>query len=311
MNGKFKLVGIALLLGAGVVGVLLLNSFRYGGEPVQANVDPVTDDPGRVSVLVADAAGVDAVPRQSVTDAAEDGEVGAEEIVITNETLSAEALPARVAALTAQLRQEQQQRQRLNTELDALKSTVRALEQKLAAVTEPKDEPAAAAGRVDAMTFVDAGFDYDTAGYIAERWSQQELDMLYLRDQASREGWLDTPRYREAAEALRQGEGSLRNELDDDAYDRFLYAMGRPNRVRVDAVLERSPAQTAGLLPGDHIVRYDGVPIRDGRELRDASTGGEPEQLVVVEIERDGQRIETTIPRGPLGVMLDSVSVEP
>jgi S1-C subfamily serine protease len=137
------------------------------------------------------------------------------------------------------------------------------------------------------------------------------MDLLYLRDQAIREGWLDTPRYEEAVEALRDSGPSLREELGDEDYDRFLHAAGRPNRVRVTSVFASSPGQIAGLQAGDTIVSYDGAPIRSGTDLRRATTGGAPDEPVTVRILRDGEPIDLSLLRGPIGIQMDAVSVAP
>ena len=137
------------------------------------------------------------------------------------------------------------------------------------------------------------------------------MDLLYLRDQAIREGWIDTPRYQEAANDLRDGTLSLRDELGEEGYDRFLYATGQPNRLAITTVFDSSPAQTSGLQPGDMIVSYDGVPVRSGRDVRSATTSGEPGELVTMQVIRNGESIEVTIPRGPIGIQMDGVSVAP
>ena len=82
------------------------------------------------------------------------------------------------------------------------------------------------------------------------------MERLYLRDQAIREGWMDTDQYRERLQQLEFARGELRVELGDDAFDRYLYASDRPNRVRVQSLIDGSPAAAAGLRPGDVILSY-------------------------------------------------------
>jgi S1-C subfamily serine protease len=66
-------------------------------------------------------------------------------------------------------------------------------------------------------------------------------------------------------------------------YDRYLVAMGESNRVRVEDVLQESPAAQVGVQPGDLIVRYadarvfaldELVNATRGRDLAKAEPGG-------------------------------------
>ena len=220
------------------------------------------------------------------------------------------ALDERVAALGAQLLDERQARKRVEDELNTLKAQLTKLEQRLQQISPEqrlnwRREPRPL---VSSKNFFEAGFDNVTADYLSERWSEQEMALLYLRDQATREGWVDTEQYQQAVRELRQDSAQLREELGEEDYARYLYALGMPNRVQVDSVISNSPAQAAGLLPGDRIIRYDGQRIYTRHDLRNVSTAGEPDLPVTVLIERDGALIETIMPRGPLGVMLSPLS---
>lgn len=69
-----------------------------------------------------------------------------------------------------------------------------------------------------------------------------------------------------------------------------LNCIEREGEVRVMRVNEDSPADVAGLEPGDRIVRIDGQPVRDLAQLyRTLWTGGAPERAVTLEILRDGR----------------------
>jgi C-terminal processing protease CtpA/Prc len=159
--------------------------------------------------------------------------------------------------------------------------------------------------------FLEAGFDPARAEYVKQLQDDLVLQRLYLRDQAEREGWLRTPRYRDAMEALNAREQGLRAELGTQDYDRYLYAIGQPNRVLVGDVLENGPAQLAGIQAGDAILSYGGERIYDAstlvRETRDGSGG----MSTAVEIERDGQTQVVYVPRGPLGINLRVARVRP
>jgi S1-C subfamily serine protease len=157
-----------------------------------------------------------------------------------------------------------------------------------------------------------AGLDLARAEEIVWRQAQAELERLEVRDLAVREGWFGTDRYRDEIRRLREGQIDLRAELGDDVYDRYLYAAGEDNRLRVDAIIPGSAAEGAGLIPGDLIETYDGAPIFDVPELRSATTGGERGEDVAVTVRRaDGTRVQAWLPRGPLGVQLEPTRARP
>lgn len=59
------------------------------------------------------------------------------------------------------------------------------------------------------------------------------MQRIELDDQARREGWGNTPRYWAELGDLADGAETVRSEFGDDAYDRYLFAGGRPNRLWV------------------------------------------------------------------------------
>ncbi len=222
-----------------------------------------------------------------------------------------------IARLRRQLEEESAARQRLADEVNELRDTLQMLEQRLDGLTEHSQEndvpPPRAGGsrQIDVATLIAAGFDQNEAAFLTDRWGQQQMERLYLRDQAIREGWIDTPRYTQALRELNRGEASMRADIGPAAYDRFLFATGQPNRVRINTIIDSSPAQVSGLQPGDTIVTYDGNPIYSMSDLRAVTTTGEPDAPVVMEVDRGGQLVEIEIARGPLGVTLNSTRVEP
>lgn len=159
--------------------------------------------------------------------------------------------------------------------------------------------------------FVEAGFSYDKAVELDERYADLELRGLYLRDQALREGWISEPRFAEERSKLSTEEEAISAELGEDAYDRYLYATGQSNRVSVTSVIRKSPAESSGIEGGDVIYRYAGDRIYDSFDLRNATSDGEVGESVAVEVLRDDAVIELYVPRGPLGVQLESASLKP
>jgi len=63
-----------------------------------------------------------------------------------------------------------------------------------------------------------------------------------------------------------------------------------------------SPAAAAGLLPGDEIVSYGGKRVFGQPDLNAFVLEGTPGETVVVEIDRNGQRLQVVVPRGPIGI---------
>lgn len=156
-----------------------------------------------------------------------------------------------------------------------------------------------------------AGFEPALAEAIQQRLSSLEMDRLYLRDQATREGWRESDRFNEAMRELVSPEQALREEFGDEVYDQYLYAMGQGNRVRVASTLQDSPADAAGIRAGDTVLSYGGERVYSVRDLQSATTAGQPGDAVVVELLRDGVRWYATVPRGPLGVRLDITRLAP
>ena len=143
----------------------------------------------------------------------------------------------------------------------------------------------------------------EDAGLTDEEYTsmQQRAQALYLEN--FEQEW------RERREAfLANGPASdsrdrLRSELGDDAYDRYLYASGRPNRVRVRRVMTGSAAAQAGITEGDVLLSYDGERLFRFDDLRAASYRGEPGDMVLMEVRRaDGTVAQMVIPRGPMGI---------
>lgn len=164
---------------------------------------------------------------------------------------------------------------------------------------------------VGVEAFVDAGFSYDKAVELDERYADLELRGLYLRDQALREGWISEPRFAEERAKLSAEEASISDELGEEAYNRYLYATGQSNSVSVSSVIRKSPAESSGIEGGDVIYRYAGDRIYDSFDLRNATSDGEIGESVAVEVLRDDAIVELYVPRGPLGVQLESASLKP
>jgi len=231
-------------------------------------------------------------------------------------------LPRRITELERQLDAEVERRDaleqrvgELSAQLDELHAAVasRSAGARVAKAEEAPDAPAATPGadvqpgfgrrfrgqpttteqRVEQL--VGAGFSPDRAAWIEKRTS--ELMMQTLEAQyAQRRGENVDPAQ------LRGPEQTLRSELGDADYERYLTAQGRPTTVPVLNVLVSSPAEKSGLQPGDQIVSYGGQRVFDVRELNDLTAQGTPGQPVTMEVKRDQQTVQLVIPRGPIGI---------
>ena len=141
------------------------------------------------------------------------------------------------------------------------------------------------------------------AGLSIEEYSAMEeqaraLALAELDRQWSqrRERYLEGEREPGAAEQMREA-------LGDSAYDRYLYASGRSNRVRINQVLPGSAAEQAGLLNGDIILSYGDKRVFNFSDLRRQSYEGELGEPTLLEVQRaDGSIAQMILPRGPMGL---------
>lgn len=146
------------------------------------------------------------------------------------------------------------------------------------------------------------GFSEQQASEFISRREDAAMERLYLRDQAAREGWLDTERYRDELTKLANVNESIRSELSEGDYDNYLYATRQRNRVTITNVLQGSPAQSAGIQAGDVVYSMDGQRVFENNDLLTISSQGSAGEAVSLEVFRDGQIVELYVPRGPLGV---------
>lgn len=145
-----------------------------------------------------------------------------------------------------------------------------------------------------AVDLIVAGFAPDRAEWISRRLQELRMQTKQAQSAARRAG-RPPPADVEAA--------TLRAELGDPDYERFLTARGVPASVNVMEVLASSPAERAGLQRGDEIFSYDGqrvFSVHDLNALTLAAASGDP---VVVDVRRDGENIRVVLPRGPVGIL--------
>ena len=155
------------------------------------------------------------------------------------------------------------------------------------------------------------GLDPNTAADVKHKSDQLQMAQMYLRDQATREEWLDTPRYQEEVAALEAQQVSIRDELGEEGYDQYLFSLGQTNRIRIDDVMSGSPAADAGLEVGDMILRYGDTRVFAPDELVAQTTAGQPGEMVRLVVIRQGNLISIDVPRGPLGLRINAAQAMP
>ncbi len=169
----------------------------------------------------------------------------------------------------------------------------------------------------DRSQFLDANGNFDPAK-MAEARRKQEVDRLvragFTQERAEwimrRTQELEVQAQQAQYEAQRNGQpfarvdtdAALRKEMGDAEYEKYLTGTGRPTNVQVMDVLASSAAERAGLKPGDQILSYAGQRVFDSGELNSLTRQGTPGETVTVEVQRDGQTVQLSVPRGVLGV---------
>ncbi len=144
---------------------------------------------------------------------------------------------------------------------------------------------------------VAGGFTENRAQKILELEDDVRMAALQAEYEARRNGEAFDPR-----EWAQEYQGSLRERLGDADYEKYLTAQGAQASVTVREVIGSSPANQAGLRPGDRILSYDGERVFGMNDLKSMAFSGDPGEDVIVDIERNGQRMQLVLPRGPLGI---------
>ena len=139
-----------------------------------------------------------------------------------------------------------------------------------------------------------AGLSPERADYILRRESELRYEMMQAYYEARNSG-------ESLDRASMHPESMLRADIGDADYEKYLESIGRSTSVNISSVMAASPAESAGLQPGDQIVGYDGERVYHTGELMER-TMAPGEGDVVVDIVRDGATMQIVLPRGPIGV---------
>ena len=142
---------------------------------------------------------------------------------------------------------------------------------------------------------VAAGFAEEEAARIVQIESEASLRQLQAQYDRRRE---------RAASGISNTSNinAIRSELGDQNYERYLEANGWPTSARVGSVIGGSAGDNAGLLAGDKIISYGGERVFNLGEINNLTIQGQVGESVLVEIDRNGEPVQLTIPRGPIGI---------
>jgi len=149
---------------------------------------------------------------------------------------------------------------------------------------------------------VTGGFTEEEANWVNQQQAEIELDNLYRQYRWRRQARENSP------ESARQWRGQgftnheLRKRLGDEIYERYLKANGATTAAHVRSIVDKSPAAAAGLQAGDKITAYNGQRVFNMREVSNLTLEGQEGEPILLDIEREGNTIQLSIPRGPLGV---------
>ena len=141
------------------------------------------------------------------------------------------------------------------------------------------------------------GFSEDEARRVIQQESEAEFKAMQAAWEAQRNG-----ESVDLFSAAGNYQALLRDELGDADYERYLAAQGQPTSIQVTRVMGGSPGSDAGLQAGDQIVSYDGERVYNVSDLRNLTLQGAPGEDVVIEIDRDGVRMQLNVARGPVGI---------
>lgn len=228
-----------------------------------------------------------------------------------------EAAASMVNSLASLIDAEVAERRRLEQRIEALAAEVQAL-RATPDMGPSASDPSGTAGLVEARltggtltALVAAGIEESEALEIKRRMDALDLEMMNLQYAAEQDGWTGTERFGDAFRENQAQRDALRETVGDDTYDRYLYAMGQPNRIAIQDVLDGSSAQRAGLQPGDLLLSYAGERLFTVDELIEQSRSGGPGETVTLEVVRDGRPMQVYMPRGPLGIRSGFYRVPP
>lgn len=156
-----------------------------------------------------------------------------------------------------------------------------------------------------------SGINPDIAKDLLRRISQQQYRRLELKNLIQRSNSSERKGYSDALRELNKNVITLREELGEETYDQYLFTSGQDNRVKVSSVMAGSPAESSGFESDDIILLYDNRKIFGWADLQKATIQGEIGSYTSIDIMRNGERMSLMVPRGTLGIKLDTAQLDP
>ncbi len=144
---------------------------------------------------------------------------------------------------------------------------------------------------------VRGGFSEDQARHLMRQESEAHFKAMEADHLARRNG--------EAVDmfaGITNAQSIFRASIGDEEFERYLVAQEQPTTMQVTNVMHGSPASRVGLQAGDSIVSYNGVRTFSMNDVRELTMQGNIGENVIIEIDRDGVRMQLSIPRGPIGM---------
>ena len=142
---------------------------------------------------------------------------------------------------------------------------------------------------------VNAGFAQEEAARIVQLESEESLRQL--QNQYTRQRQQATSNPDAVANA-----NSIRTELGEQNYERYLEANGWPTSASIGSIIGGSAGENAGLKAGDNVVSYAGKRVFNLGDINNLTVQGIIGESVLIEVERNGESVQLTIPRGPIGI---------
>lgn len=168
-----------------------------------------------------------------------------------------------------------------------------------AAMTGYMDEARAFARKRELERLHNAGFSDDRIAWLEQRAGELRAQKAEYWKERAQTGIATGPNDRIAY--ILDPDLDLRGEIGEDEYDRYRRALGRPLGVAIVDVTDGSVGQSSGLMPGDEVVRYDGNRVYNVSMLDGLAAGGQSSRQAIVEVRRQGQLIQLSLPMGALG----------
>ena len=144
---------------------------------------------------------------------------------------------------------------------------------------------------------VRGGFSEDQARRLMRQESEAQFKAMEADHLARRNGEVI-----DMVGSITNAQSIFRAAIGDEEFERYLAAQEQPTTVRISNLLDGTPGSRAGLQAGDSIVSYNGVRTFSLNDVRELTMQGNIGENVIIEIDRNGVRMQLSIPRGPIGM---------